>query len=110
MRRLEGRENAFFPAEALKCGQRRSVIHPGVLGASAFAQPRMLGSDGRIVESGGNGMRQLDVAVRVLEHETPRALEHSGASAREPCRVLSRRDTAPARFDADQTHLVVRDE
>ena len=47
-------------------------------------------------------MRQLDVAVVVLQHERARALQHAGAAAREPRRVAAARDPLAAGFDADQ--------
>ena len=47
-------------------------------------------------------MRQLDVAVLVLQHEGARALQHAGAAAGEPRRVAAARDLLAAGLDADQ--------
>ena len=62
------------------------------------AQPGVLGADGRVVEAGRHRMRQLDVAVLVLQHERARALQDAGAAAGEPRRVLARRDAARRRL------------
>src|SRR3954454_24371065 len=47
-------------------------------------------------------MRELDIAVVVLENVAARPLEHTGTPAREPRRVLSRADSAAAGLDANQ--------
>ena len=52
-------------------------------------------------------MRQLDVAVLILEHETARALQHAGAAARKARRVLARPDAASASLHADQPRRTV---
>ena len=90
MRGLERRQNAFLATEPLECRQRVVVVDPRVFGASAVVQPCVLGTDRGVVESGGDGVRQLDVAVVVLEHVGVRALEHAGAAAGEPRGVLAR--------------------
>ena len=62
------------------------------------------GPDRGVVEAGGNGMRQLDIAVHILQHIRARALQH----AREPCRkprgMTACGQRFPACFDADQSH------
>ena len=88
--------------------ERRRVVDPGVFGAADLAQPGVLGSDRRVVEAGRDRVRQLDVAVGVLQHVAARALQHAGAAAGEARRVLARRDAAPAGLDADQPRLPVR--
>ena len=49
-------------------------------------------------------MRQLDVAVVVLQHEGARALQHAGAAAGKPRGVAAARDLLAAGLDADQPH------
>ena len=55
-------------------------------------------------------MRELDVAVLVLQHEGARPLQHAGAAAGEPRRVAAARDALAAGFDADQPHVAIVDE
>ena len=55
-------------------------------------------------------MRQLDVAVLVLQHERARALQHAGAAAGEARRVPPADDRLAAGLDADQPHVAVVEE
>src|SRR5687767_1500910 len=55
-------------------------------------------------------MRQLDIAVGVLEHEASRALKHSRTAAGEAGGMLARRDAAAPGLDADETHIPVAHE
>ena len=97
-------------AKRLKRLQRVGVRDVRVGRAAVLAQPRVLRADRGVVEAGGNGMRQLDVAVGVLQDPGARALQHAGRAAREPCGVPARPDRFPAGFDADQLHAAIVDE
>src|SRR5947209_6834727 len=55
-----------------------------VLRAPDRPEPRMLRPDGRIIQAGGHRMRELDVAVLVLQHERAGSLEHHPAATGEP--------------------------
>ena len=110
MRRLERRQNAFEPRERLESFERFRIGGVGVLRAAEIAQPRMLGSDGGVVETCGDRMRQLDVASLVLQHERARALQHAGAATGKPCRVASRRDALSTGLDANQPDVAVVEE
>ena len=81
-----------------------SSVAYAYLGAARVAQPRVLGADRRVVEAGRHRVRQLDVAVGVLQHEGARALQHARGAAREARRVAARRDALAAGLDADQAH------
>ena len=70
----------------------------------------MLRADRGVIESGGNGVRQLDVAVEILQHIGARALEHARRAAGKPRRVTSRRERFAAGFDANQAHAGIRNE
>ena len=91
--------------QRLKRLERLCVGDVGVLGAPDLAQPRVLGADRRVVEPGRDRVRQLDVAVLVLQHEGARALQDAGAAAGEPRRVAPARDLLAAGLDADQPHV-----
>jgi hypothetical protein len=71
-------------------------------------QPRVLGSDGRVVEPGRHRVGRLDVAVGVLQHERARPLQHADRAAGKARRMASRDDPVPARLDADQPHALDR--
>src|SRR5207245_9192588 len=80
VRRLERGQDAFEACERLERRERLVVGHVRVLGATERSEPGMLGADCRVVEPGGNRMRELDVAVLVLEDKRPGALKASGPS------------------------------
>ena len=82
VRRLERRDDPLGSRELLKRRERIVIADPRVLRAPHVFQPRVLRPDRRVVEPGGNRVRQLDVAVHVLQHIRARALQH----AREPGR------------------------
>ena len=90
VRRLERRQDPLFARQPLKRLERLVVVDPGVLGALRVVQPGVLGPDGGVVEAGRDRVRQLDVAVVVLQHVGARALQHAGAAAGEARRVLAR--------------------
>ena len=92
VRRLERRQDPFEPRERLEAVERFGVGDVGVLGAAELAQPRVLGPDRRVVEAGGDRVRQLDVARLVLQHERARALQHARC-----CRRQTARRDGPAR-------------
>src|SRR5262249_59332981 len=102
MSRLERGQDAFLAPEPLERRQRVAVVDPCLLGAPALAQPRVLRTDGRVVESGRDRVRQLHVAVDVLEHVTARALQHASTATCKARGVVARGDAAAAGLDADQ--------
>src|SRR5690349_17020594 len=73
-------------------------------------QKRVLRSYRRIVESGRDRMRLSDLPVRVLQHVTHRALQHTGTPAARSVEsrcVLAQLVAAAARFDTDHAHCLV---
>ena len=90
VRGLQRGQDALFAAEPLKGFERGGIIDPGVFRAAPLTEPGVLRTDRGIVEPRGDRMRQLDVAVRVLQHVTSRSLQHAGAAPREPGRVIAR--------------------
>src|ERR1051325_10869168 len=69
VRRFESRQDPFELGESLKRVERFRVGDVRVFGAAERAQPRVLGPHRGVIESRRNRMRQLDVAVVVLQHE-----------------------------------------
>ncbi len=110
MRGLERWQDPFDPCQKLKGLQRVLVSNPRVLGAARVVQPRVLGADRGVIQPCRNRMRQLDVAIGVLEDVAARALEHARCTAGEARSVPTRLDPVTAGFDANQAHVAVVDE
>ncbi len=71
----------------------------------------VLGTDGRIIQSGGDGVRQRDLSGFVLQNVGEGSLQYSGPAACESARRVRRaRSTASAGFDADELDLLVGNE
>ena len=92
VRRLERGQDPFEARERLEGRERVVIGDVRVFGTAERSKPGMLGADCRVVEAGGNRMREIDVAVLVLEHERPGALQDAGAAAREPRGVTAASD------------------
>ena len=63
----------------------------GVFGAAGIVQGRVLRADRGIVETGGDGMGEGDLAVVVLQNIGVGALQNAGRSAAEARGVLAER-------------------
>src|SRR5436309_12828337 len=63
MGRFEGRHDAFRLRQEIERRDRLIVGDGGIRNASTLLIERMLRSDGRVVESGRHGMRQLDLTI-----------------------------------------------
>ena len=81
MRGLERRNNSFGFGERAKCGQCFVVGRVGVLDATGVAQITVLWPNGGVIQSGGNGMRELDLSVGIRQHECAGPLQHPELSA-----------------------------
>ena len=67
MRALERRHDAFFPREKIKCRQRLFIGCRRVGGPPDLAEIAVFGTDGGLVQTGGYRVRQVDLAVLVLQ-------------------------------------------
>ena len=65
MRRLQRRDDAFELAAKLERRHRLFVGRREKCHAAHVVEPGMLGTDAGIIETGGNRMRFLDLAVAV---------------------------------------------
>src|SRR5262245_65997130 len=81
-----------------------------VLGAAGLAQPRVPRTHRRVIETSRNGMRQLDIAGRILQDERPGALKNSRGAAGEARRVSACADRLAASFNPDEPDLPIVDE
>src|SRR5579862_6297245 len=71
MRRFECGNDAFDAAARMKRRQRLVVGDRHVLRAAGVLEPRMLGSDAGIIETGRDRVRLPDLTVRVLQQIRP---------------------------------------
>jgi hypothetical protein len=106
VRAFERRQDPLGFGEPVKGRDRLDVGRRGVLDAAELAEQRMLGSDGRIVESGGDRVRRRHLAVGVLQHHRACAVEHAerAAFAGEARCMLPQSAAAAACLDADEAH------
>src|ERR1700744_2084280 len=73
-------------------------------------QHGVLWSDGCVIQSCGNRMRQRDLPGVVLQHVGKRPLQYAWRSALKTCRVFSKYRAAATRFHADQADFLVWNE
>ena len=105
---FERRDDAFGAAELDGGGYRVIVVGTGaVFGAGFVVQPGVFGSDGGVIETGGNGVGEGDLAVVILQQVAAGALENAGGSAGEAGGVVAEFVAASAGFDADELDAVV---
>ena len=105
--RLERRDDALELGQLLECRQRLGVGCVGVLDAVRVAQPSVLRADGGVVQAGGDAVRELDLAVLILQHKRARALQHTESAARESSGVFAVDDALAAGLDAGHRHRLV---
>ena len=110
MRRFERRNDAFGARQTSAASQRLGVGARDVIRCAWIAQPGVLRADQRVIEAGGNRMRQRDLAVGVLQKIAVCAVQHARRSAAETRRVHPQFLAGAARFHADQLHALVADE
>jgi len=75
--RFQGGDDSFQTRQFCKGFQGFIVRGVGVLGSVFVAEPGMFGTDGGIVQTGGDTMRELDLPVFVLEQVGTRALQNA---------------------------------
>ena len=74
MSRFERGDDAFGAGESAGGIERGGVRDGGIFGAALIGEPGVLGTDGGVVETGGDGMRCRDLAVFGLQDVSVRAL------------------------------------
>src|SRR5262245_42538660 len=67
--RLQRRKYPFMAGQHLEPVDRLGICRVRVLGAPERAEPRVLWTDRRVIETRRHGMGQLDVAVGILQDE-----------------------------------------
>src|SRR5687767_3491172 len=107
---FERRQDAFETRQLLEAGERVGVGRVIVFGAPDLLQPRVFRPHRRVIETGRDRMRRFDVAVCVLQHPRPRALQDTRCAAGEPRRMTAGTNRFATSFHADQTHVAIVDE
>src|SRR5712692_4820099 len=110
VRRLERRHDAFEPRAELECGDRVFVADCDIVDALEIAEEGVLGSNARVVQTGGHRVRRQHLPVAVLQQVRERTVQHAWAPADERGRVLAGLDPRPGRLHADQRHVLVVEE
>ena len=85
---FERGDNAFGSRKFVEGGESLVVRGVDVVGATLVTQVAMLGANGGVIQTGGDGVGKLDLAVFVREEEGLGALQDTEASALETGRVL----------------------
>ena len=115
MRRFQRRDDALALRAKFQALERFLIGRAQILRTSSIVQRGVLRTDGRIIESGRNGMSRCDLAILVLEHKRPCPVQHSFAVAAaagccsEARRVLPNQFAASPRFHSDKAHLLIGD-
>ena len=110
---LEGADDSFEMGELAEGVERFLVVGGDVFGAALIVQPGVLGSDGRVVESGGDGVGEGDLSGGVLQQIRVGSLQDAGAASAfgvEAGGVLAEGVAAASGFDADERDAGVVEE
>ena len=102
VRRLQRRQDALRSRERLEPGQRVRVRRAHVLGEAGVLQVRVLGPDARVVQAGGDRVREGDLSVGVLQQVAERAVQDARLPLRDRRAVFAEVHAAAAGLDADQ--------
>ena len=102
---LERRHNAFRTSQAHGCLQGFLIGGRHVLRPAGVMQGRVLRADRRVVQAGGNGVGQGDLAGVILQDIGIGSLQYARAAALETCGVVAQGFAASAGLDADQADV-----
>src|SRR5579872_2722586 len=111
MRAFKGGDDPLTARERAICRSRRFVADGDVVHAAGVLQMGVFGTDARVVEPGGNRMRQADLALCVLQDEGASAVQHSHAPGCQTGRMLARRvEAAAGSLNTPQLYRLVAQE
>ena len=102
--RLQRWQNPFQPTESLERLERLRIRHVAVLCSTQIVEPRVLGSDRRVVETGRNRVCRFDVAVGILQHKATGALKNAHCPGRKAGGMQAWRQRFAPGLDTDQSH------
>src|SRR5215831_5434061 len=101
VRALERWQDSFELAELPHALERLRIARGLITHATTRRQQRMLWPYARIVEPGRDRMRLLNLAIRVLQQQRVRSVEHAGTAVGDRGSVLTKAGATPAGLDAD---------
>ena len=107
---FEGGDDAFHFGQRAEGREGFGVGGVVVIDAAGIAVVAVLGPDGGVVEAGGDGVGELDLAVGVGEEPGFGALEDSEFAALETCGVAASHDAVTSGFDAGHFHRFITQE
>ncbi len=113
---FERGNDAFGAGEEARGVESGFVGDGGVFGATLIGEPSVLGTNGGIVEAGGDGMSGGDLTVFVLQDVSVSALKDAGASADktlcggETRGVFAELAAAATRFNANEFDTGITEE
>ena len=97
-------EDAFGARQLVERRQRLVVGDADVVGAAGVLEERVLGTDARVVEAGGDRMGLDDLAVVVAQHVGAVAVQHARATRGQRGGVAAAGDALARRLGADDAH------
>src|SRR4051794_9203049 len=107
VRALDGRDDPFGTAEQLERRHRLRVGDRFVAGPAGVVQPRVLGTDAGVVQSGRDRVRLDGLPVVVLKHVRPGPVQDPGRAAGDRRRVPPGLDPVAAGLEAVEPNPLV---
>ena len=104
---LQSRDDALHPGDLLEGGERFVIGRVNVFALMRIGEPGVLRADRRVIETGRNGVSQLDLSICIGEQPGLRALQDAELAAGESCRVATGLDAFTPCFHTDFTHFFV---
>src|SRR3712207_5501504 len=110
VRRLERRDDTLEARAEGESFQGFLVGYARVLDQTFVLEVGVLGTDGGIIQAGGDRVRLPDLALLGLEDVAQVAVQHAGSPTGERGPVLPRLEASPGGLHAHQTHTGAPDE
>src|SRR6267143_4339372 len=104
---LESRKNTFQSRQGGEGVQSLLVRHGFIQYATRVFQVSMLGADTRIVETGRNAVRRLDLSVGVLEQVAHASMEDARPPGTQSRGMFTARYPFPGCFDSHELYSLV---
>ena len=107
MRRFQRRNNSFGLRQQLASIERFGVGCADVFRSPTIFEPRVLRTDGRVIQSRRNRLRGRDLPGFILQHVRVCALQNSRHSSAKTRSMIAQRLAASASLDTDQLYFFI---
>ena len=107
VRAFDGRKNALVPAARLQSLERLIIRRRQIANTARGEEQGVLRAHAGIVQTGGDGVRLLDLAVLILQQHGETAVQHAGTAERQGRRVVTQTWPATAGLDSNDLHARV---